>query len=239
MAGTTLLTIGADVGCTDGVGGKVSRLVIDPRARTVTHLVVNDRQFQGRLVPVSLVDVATGQIRLRWTIAEFGKLGHAEVTVPLQDNDADPDSSYDQSQWRSVASRLLADPPSVSYDTLPAGEVGVRGGEHVHATDGHEPSSMAPLPLRGASRLTNLKTCEKNPVLDLNHHHGYILPAEGAPATQAQLARNSTAPVTYPPPARPPSTVRAALAAGLYQSMKLEGKCPSHPPAISSGSWSP
>ena len=137
MAGTTLLTIGADVGCTDGVGGKVSRLVIDPRARTVTHLVVNDRQFQGRLVPVSLVDVATGQIRLRWTIAEFGKLGHAEVTVPLQDNDADPDNNSDQFWSRSVASQLLADPPSVTYDTLPSGEVAVRGGEHVHATDGN------------------------------------------------------------------------------------------------------
>ena len=50
MAGITPLTIGADVSCTDGVGGKVSRVVIDPRARAVTHLVVNDRQFQGRLV---------------------------------------------------------------------------------------------------------------------------------------------------------------------------------------------
>jgi hypothetical protein len=49
MAGTTPFTIGADVSCTDGVGGKVRRVVIDPRAHTVTHLVVNDRQFQGRL----------------------------------------------------------------------------------------------------------------------------------------------------------------------------------------------
>ena len=55
MAGTTPLTIGADVSCTDGVCGKLSRLVIDPRARTVTHLVVNDRQFQGRLVPLNLI----------------------------------------------------------------------------------------------------------------------------------------------------------------------------------------
>ena len=139
MAGTTLLTIGADVSCTDGPGGKLRRVIIDPRARTVTHLVVNDRQFQGRLAPLNLVDVdaTTGRIRLRCTIAEFGKLGHAEVTVPLQDNDADPDNSYDQVQWRSVAGRLLADPPSVTYDTLPAEETGVRGGEHVHATDGN------------------------------------------------------------------------------------------------------
>ena len=79
MAGTTLLTIGAEVSCTDGPGGKLSRVVIDPRARTVTHLVVNDRQFQGRLAPLHLVDVdaTTGRIRLRCTIAEFEKLGPA------------------------------------------------------------------------------------------------------------------------------------------------------------------
>ena len=136
MAGMTPLTIGADVSCTDGVGGKVSRVVIDPRARTVTHLVVNDRQFQGRLVPLNLVDVdaATGKIRLRCTIAEFEKLDPADVTVPLQGNDADPDNSDDQVQRRGTG--WLADPPSVTYDTLPAGEAGVRGGEHVHAADG-------------------------------------------------------------------------------------------------------
>jgi hypothetical protein len=49
--------------------------------------------------------------------------------------DADPDSSYDQVQWHGTG--WLADRPSVAYDTLPAGEVGVRGGEPVHATDGN------------------------------------------------------------------------------------------------------
>ena len=33
--------------------------------------------------------------------------------------------------------RLLTVPPSVTYDTLPAGEVAVHGGDHVHATDGN------------------------------------------------------------------------------------------------------
>jgi sporulation protein YlmC with PRC-barrel domain len=135
VAGATPLTIGADVTCTDGLGGKVSRLVIDPRAHTVTHLVVNDRQFQGRLVPLSLVDVdaTTGQIRLRCTIAEFEKLTPASQTVPLRDNDTDPDNSYTPFPHVST---LLLDPPSVTYDTLPSGEVAVRGGDHVHATDG-------------------------------------------------------------------------------------------------------
>jgi hypothetical protein len=138
MAGTTPLTIGADVSCTDGVCGMVIRLVIDPRARTVTHLVVNDRQFQGRLVPLSLVDVdaTTGTIRLRCATADFATLHPADVTVSLLENDADPESNNDQLLLYSVGSRLL-DPPSVTYNTLPSGDVAVRGGDHVHATNGN------------------------------------------------------------------------------------------------------
>ena len=138
MAGTTPLTIGADVSCTDGVCGKMSRLVIDPRARTVTHLVVNDHQLQGRLVPLNLVDAdaTTGTIRLRCATAEFEKLHPADVTVSLLDNDADPETSNDQLLLYSLGRRLL-DPPSATYNTLPSGEVAVRRGDHVHATDGN------------------------------------------------------------------------------------------------------
>jgi uncharacterized protein YrrD len=138
MAGTTPFTIGADVSCTDGVCGKVSSLVIDPRARTVTQLVVNDRQLQGRLVPLDLVDVdaTTGKIGLRCATAEFEKLQHADATVSLLDNDADPEDSTDQLLLYSAGRRLL-DPPSATFDTLPSGQVAVRGGEHVHATDGN------------------------------------------------------------------------------------------------------
>jgi hypothetical protein len=138
VAETMAFTIGADVSCTDGVCGKVSRLVIDPRARTVAHLVVDDRQIQGRLVPLNLVDLdaATGRIRLRCSIAEFEGLDPADKTVPLQDNDADPENSYDQLLLYSVGRKLL-DPPSVTYDALPFAEVAVRRGDHVLATDGN------------------------------------------------------------------------------------------------------
>jgi hypothetical protein len=72
MAGMTPFTIGAEVSCTDGFCGTVSRVVVNLRARTVTHLVVNDRQLQGRLVPLNLVDgdAATGKIRLGCTTAQ-------------------------------------------------------------------------------------------------------------------------------------------------------------------------
>ena len=40
MPETAPFTIGADAGCTVRACGKVSRVVVDPVARAVTHLVV-------------------------------------------------------------------------------------------------------------------------------------------------------------------------------------------------------
>jgi sporulation protein YlmC with PRC-barrel domain len=130
MAKTTPVTIGADVSCTDGACGKVSRVVIDPAARAITHLVV-DRNDQGQLVPLALVDAATGGIRLRCTIAEFENLDPADKTV-LQDSG---DSRRDRDVL-GLSRGSGVGPSSVTWDTLPFGEVAVRGGEHVHGTDG-------------------------------------------------------------------------------------------------------
>jgi hypothetical protein len=132
MAGTMPLIIGAEVNCTDGACGKVSRVVVDP-AVAVTHLVV-DRQYQGRLVPLGLVDAAAGGLRLRCTIAEFENLEPADTTVLPQESVEDP-------RWDvlGVSRRARLSPPSrppVTYEALPFAEVAVRGGEHVHATDG-------------------------------------------------------------------------------------------------------
>ncbi len=73
MAHTTPFTIGSDASCTDGVCGKVTRVVVDPVARAVTHLVIEPkhRYDPGRLVPLDLIDAATGQVRLRCTLADF------------------------------------------------------------------------------------------------------------------------------------------------------------------------
>src|SRR5713101_9002755 len=82
MAETTPFTIGADATCSDGACGEVIRVVVDPVARAVTHLVVEPkgRQGLGRLVPLDLVDASGGEIRLRCTMAEFEKLGSGEET---------------------------------------------------------------------------------------------------------------------------------------------------------------
>src|SRR5260221_2624174 len=75
-------TIGTEARCSDGVCGEVSRVVVDPVARTLTHLVVEPigREGLGRLVPLDLVDATADEVRLICTIAEFEKLDPAEET---------------------------------------------------------------------------------------------------------------------------------------------------------------
>jgi sporulation protein YlmC with PRC-barrel domain len=147
MAATTPFTIGADASCTDGICGEVSRVVVDPVARSVTHLVVEPkgRQGLGRLVPLDLVDAATGDIRLRCTMAEFEKLDSAEETQFVPGTRGYAAYGADQVlSWPyaslgggSVSGDMVTGvSQTVTYDTVPLGEVAVRRGEHVHATDG-------------------------------------------------------------------------------------------------------
>ena len=146
MAETTF-TIGADVSCTDGVGGEVTRVVVDPVARAVTHLVVEPKHRHGsaRLVPLDLVDATTGEIRLRCSLAEFEKLDPAEETQFLPGTPGYP--GYDPEQvafmpYYGMGTGMGAGtagayvPVTVTYDAVPLDEVEVRRGEHVHATDG-------------------------------------------------------------------------------------------------------
>ena len=74
--------IGADASCTDGACGQVSRIIVNPVTREVTHLAVDPkhRHGPGRLVPVDLVDATTSQIRLRCPLAEFQRLRLAQET---------------------------------------------------------------------------------------------------------------------------------------------------------------
>ena len=144
----TPFMIGASVRCADGACGEVTRVVIDPVTRELTHLVVEPagRQGLGRLVPLGLADAASGEIQLRCTIAEFEKLDAAEETqfVPGTKGYA----AYGPEQvlswpWLSLGGTASVEGDSVAgvsetvtYDAVPLGEVEVRRGDRVHATDG-------------------------------------------------------------------------------------------------------
>jgi len=139
MMQATQFTIGVDAICTDGPCGKVIRVVVDPVARAVTHLVVEPkhREGQGRLVPLDLVDASGAKVRLACTLEQFEQLELAEETHFLPGGGMYP--GYAASQvfampYYGLGLGTIA--PPVITDAVPLGEVTVRRGEHVHATDG-------------------------------------------------------------------------------------------------------
>jgi sporulation protein YlmC with PRC-barrel domain len=161
---TTQFTIGSDVSCSDGACGELRRVVVDPIARALTHLVVEAKHHQatGHLVPIDLVSSAGDEIHLNCTTAQFEALENAEETRFLPG--ASGQWGYGQDQMLSqpyyglgmggmgmmggmggmggigmmggMGMGMSAGPQPITTDRVPAGEVEVRRGEHVHATDG-------------------------------------------------------------------------------------------------------
>ena len=151
MSDTTQFTIGTEARCTDGVCGELSRVVVDPVGNTVTHLVVEPKHRAGlaRLVPVDLVEAASPEVLLHCTLDAFDQLDPAEDTqfVPGSAGYA----AYGPEQvvaWPyyglnpgaglpgGVDLGTAGFSPTVTYDRVPLGEVEVRRGDPVEATDG-------------------------------------------------------------------------------------------------------
>jgi len=154
MSKTRDFTIGSEVACSDGVCGELRRVLVDPVAGALTHLVVEPRHRRrgGHLVPIELVDSTANEIRLRCTMSEFEALEDAEETHFLPG--ASGGWGYEQGEMLSwpyyqlgvgvgamgmgggLAMRSSSGPQTITSDRVPVGEVEVRRGEHVHATDG-------------------------------------------------------------------------------------------------------
>jgi sporulation protein YlmC with PRC-barrel domain len=149
MPEPTQFTIGAEASCTDGACGEVSRVVVDPVAKVVTHLVVEPKHRRGlaRLVPVDLVEVTADGVRLQCTLAAFEALDPAEETqFVLGGSGYGPYGPGQVLSWPyyglgmgmgvGMGLGLGNVPQPIVTDTVPLGEVAVRRGEPVHATDG-------------------------------------------------------------------------------------------------------
>jgi sporulation protein YlmC with PRC-barrel domain len=146
--------LGAKASCSDGHCGEVRRTILDPVAMTVTHLVIQPGHHGelGRLVPVELADVTAGEIRLRCTLAEFGRLDPAEET-DLEEG-ADYGGGYGSAAsvqgYGNVGGMGVGGSasgmgigmgtghrtPLVVSHAVPLGKAEVSRHEHVHALDG-------------------------------------------------------------------------------------------------------
>ena len=149
MAEETFM-IGSEVSCTDGSCGELTRVVIDPVAGVLTHLVVEPEGRAGlaRLVPIDLVDAdaGAGPLRLGCTVAEFAHLDPAEETQFVPGTQGY--GNYGPQQVLTWPYTTASGGPGVpqalldgvseteTVDTVPAGEVEVRRGDHVEARDG-------------------------------------------------------------------------------------------------------
>jgi sporulation protein YlmC with PRC-barrel domain len=136
------LRIGSNVLARDGECGELVRVVINPVAQALTHLVVvpEHEHGLGRLVPVQLVEsVAGDQITLQCTVAQFHALDDAsDVEFSSVDTDR---AEAAQGMWIAPY-YALAKPQGGTYrkahlvDRVPLGDVEVRHGDAVHASDG-------------------------------------------------------------------------------------------------------
>jgi sporulation protein YlmC with PRC-barrel domain len=154
QSGTSQFTIGAKVVCRSGPCGKLTRVVIDPVGRKLTHVVVEPHSGElGRLVPLDLVEhVTPDQIDLGCSLKEFDNLDPSEETdyFPMDDYYSPYYGGYGRGYGYGYGSALFwpyygygglgygwgwRDNAS-TYESTPSGDVTIRRGEAVRATDG-------------------------------------------------------------------------------------------------------
>jgi sporulation protein YlmC with PRC-barrel domain len=129
------IPLNVQVHCADGLCGRSTEVILDPKTDEVTHLVVkeNHAPHTERLVPVSLVQDATPHLILLRCSRE--KLAHLEPFVTVE--------AYRQ-QIPRYGADLVGVPMSVpetvwvtkKHKATPWGELAVRRHARIEATDG-------------------------------------------------------------------------------------------------------
>lgn len=148
--------MGAPVLATDGPVGELTAIVVDPVAQAATHLIITPPHHPalGHLVSLELVEDDGDPIRLRLTVAEFRALDSAEDQHVLKVSGGKWASAHGTTfsfpyyglaelSGGSAGSAAREVQPGYHYlptddlsDRVPLGEVEVRRGDQVHATDG-------------------------------------------------------------------------------------------------------
>jgi uncharacterized protein YrrD len=146
MSQSTTFRLGSTVVSRDGAVGELRRIVLDPATSAVTHLVVKPRFHRhGRLVPVRLVTAgSTHEIALSVSASEFKVLDAAEEATLPEDSPAGWGAPPIPPQAEVITGGGVGGGfefgstgvRAVMRDRVPADEVEILKGDHVHATDG-------------------------------------------------------------------------------------------------------
>lgn len=137
------IPVGAQVECTDGLCGRLAYVLLNPVTGRVTHLVVQEDAppHTEYIVPLEiLAETLDGTVQLRCSKAELQKMNPFVKTEFVQQEvpDVYPElGTYgiETYYWPYVVSEHMEQVP-VEHLQIPPGELAVRRGTRVKATDG-------------------------------------------------------------------------------------------------------
>jgi sporulation protein YlmC with PRC-barrel domain len=133
------IPLNVDVHCTDGLGGRSTRIILNPVTKNITHVVVADRKAPHTeySVPIKFVKETTPELILldcsRAALVNMGPFIHADfikVEVPIQEG-----IPGDTPLW-SYQPRTYHKYVKVKTERIPPHELEIRRGAHVRASDG-------------------------------------------------------------------------------------------------------
>jgi len=142
------IPLNAQVECTDGVCGRSVYVLVNPVIDQVTHLVVKEDKFPNTeyIVPVDLVtETIADTIRLRCSKADLERMDPFVITTYIDEKVPDQNFSYIGGGMYGMGSYFympyvtpkVTVQVSVETRQIPAGELAVRRGTRVEATDGY------------------------------------------------------------------------------------------------------
>jgi uncharacterized membrane protein len=155
------MPVDAQVVCADGPCGESITVIVERGTRKVTHLVVKDetlpRPPYQRMVPVDqVVETSHDEIHLRCTREEVGHMEPFIRTryIPKKQPDY---SMYQGGEGPSASSSTVGVASTkVEEEMIPEGELAVRWGTRVEATDGHVGHVAELLSEEGSDEISHL-----------------------------------------------------------------------------------
>lgn len=144
------LRLGEPVHTTDGPFGELADIVVDPAARTVTHLIVQPlhQHRQARLVPIWLADTQGGVVTVNVDTNHLRQLQQVSFSDFVDvDHPIQLDERWDVGTEKIVSMPYMnlefdldpmLSPVEIEYDRIPKGECEIRRTSSVVTSDGYE-----------------------------------------------------------------------------------------------------
>ncbi len=132
------IPMNAKVECADGACGETVTVIVGPVARKVTHFVVEDQNPVQRIVPIDrVVETTPESIQLHCSKDKLAQMEPFLERHFIETEHPDPDYYVDRYVYLlPYATPTQISTKPVEVEPIPAGEMAVRRGTLVEATDG-------------------------------------------------------------------------------------------------------